>query len=122
MQVTIKGRAKQSGASQSSAVSLAQSLFNCRSQASLLHNSYSMPGFELSTRQPFPSKRKLSCVERTICNGIHALQKVLAHTVPSMTATESAQTGISWGKGPDSGRKSRTHAHSIIQHCIPLTF
>lgn len=108
--------------SQTLAASVAQPLFNCISQPSSLHNPYSASGFELSTRQPFPFKRKLCWVERTICNGKHALPIVLGHTAPSVTPIESIQTGFNWRKGLDSGRKARTHEHSIIQHYIPLTF
>lgn len=88
------------------------------SQSSSLHNSYSVPRFELSTRQPFLSERKLSRAERTICYGIRSLQTDSWHTASAMTPIESTQTSITLGKGPDSGGKSRNHAHSIIWYCI----
>lgn len=121
MQGTIRVRVEQSSLvfSQTLAVSVAQSLFNCRSQPNSLYNSYSVPGFELSARQPFPEETLLSWEDDLQWDTCLA---VLGHTVPSMIPTQSTQTGSSWGEGPDSDGKSRIRAHSIIQHCIPLTF
>lgn len=84
------------------------------SQSSSLHNPYSMPRFDLSTRQPFPSKRKLSRVEGPICYGIRSLQADLWCTVSAMTPIESTQTSIALGKEPDSW----TCAHGMMWYFI----